>query len=85
MRRSGVPEFAQHDQYGANGTSPSCLRNAVSLFHVLEKELAWRKDAGRPVGFDTMRASKPIVAVGAEHPLEDETLMADHFRKPPPR
>ena len=29
-----------------------------------------------------MQATKPIVAVGAEHPLEDETLMADHFRKP---
>lgn len=60
----------------------SCLRNVVSLFHVLEKELAWRKDAGRPAGFGTMQATKPIVAVGAEHPLEDETLMADHFRKP---
>lgn len=63
-------------------TCPSCLRNVVSLFHVLEKELAWRKEAGRPIGFDTLRNTKPIVAVGAEHPLEDETLMADYFRKP---
>ena len=61
------------------------MRNVVSLFHVLEKELAWRKDAGRPLGFETMRATKPIVAVGAEHPLEDETLMADFFRKSLPR
>jgi hypothetical protein len=29
-----------------------------------------------------MLSSKPIVAVGAEHPLEDEILMADYFRKP---
>lgn len=27
-----------------------------------------------------MLSSKPIVAVGAEHPLEDEILMADYFR-----
>ena len=30
-----------------------------------------------------MLSSKPIVAVGADHPLEDEILMADYFRKPP--
>ena len=28
-----------------------------------------------------MHTSKPIVAVGADHPLEDELLMADYFRK----
>jgi hypothetical protein len=28
-----------------------------------------------------MKALKPIVAVGADHPLEDEILMADYFRK----
>ncbi len=28
-----------------------------------------------------MLSSKPIVAVGADHPLEDEILMADYFRK----
>ncbi|KAJ6446074.1 inosine-uridine preferring nucleoside hydrolase [Purpureocillium lavendulum] len=57
----------------------SCLRNVVALFHVLEKELAWRKETGRPEGYGAMKASKPIVAVGPEHPLEDECLMADYF------
>ncbi|KAH9243300.1 hypothetical protein K456DRAFT_157919 [Colletotrichum gloeosporioides 23] len=57
----------------------SCLRNAVALFHVLEKELAWRKENGKPEGFESMRAYKPIVAVGAEHPLEDDELAADYF------
>jgi inosine-uridine nucleoside N-ribohydrolase len=57
----------------------SCLRNVVGLFHVLEKEMAWRKSAGRPEGFEAMKASKPIVAVGPEHPLEEEELMADYF------
>lgn len=53
----------------------------VSLFHVLEKELAWRKSTGRNEGYGAMKASKPIVAVGAEHPLCDTELMADYFRK----
>lgn len=30
-----------------------------------------------------MHASRPIIAVGADHPLEDEILMADHFRMYP--
>ncbi|SPN97015.1 related to inosine-uridine preferring nucleoside hydrolase [Cephalotrichum gorgonifer] len=64
--------------YG-NVTQQSCLRNVVSLFHVLEKEAAWRKSVGRAENFGTMRAFKPIVAVGPEHSLEDETLMADNF------
>lgn len=60
---------------------PSCLRNVVALFHVIEKELEWRRSRGLPEGFEAMRASKPVVAVGAEHPLEDELLMADYFRE----
>lgn len=57
----------------------SCLKNAVALFHVIEKELAWRKANGALEGFDTLKTFKPIVAVGADHPLEDELLMADYF------
>lgn len=57
----------------------SCLRNVVALFHVLEKEMAWRESAGKAGSYGALRAFKPIVAVGAEHPLEDELLMADHF------
>lgn len=59
----------------------STLHNVVSLFHVLDKELEWRKSTGKPEGFGAMKASKPIVAVGPEHPLCDEELMADYFRK----
>jgi hypothetical protein len=62
-------------------TPPSCLRNVVALFHVIEKEREWRKARGQLEGFEAMLSSKPIVAVGADHPLEDEILMADHFRK----
>ncbi|KKA30130.1 hypothetical protein TD95_002008 [Thielaviopsis punctulata] len=57
----------------------SCLKNAVSLFHVLEKELEWRKSQGRSEGYEAMKACKPILAVGPEHPLEEESLMADYF------
>lgn len=53
------------------------------MFHVIEKELAWRRDRGQLEGFDAMKSSKPLVAVGADHPLEDEILKADHFRRAP--
>lgn len=64
-------------------TDASCLRNVVAMFHVLEKEMEWRKSTGRVEGFETMKKSKPIVAVGPEHSLEDECLMADYFRESP--
>jgi hypothetical protein len=57
----------------------SCLRNVVALFHVLEKENAWRKATGKPEGFEILKSAKPIVAVGAEHALEEEVLAADDF------
>jgi hypothetical protein len=62
---------------------PSCLRNVVTLFHVIEKEREWRKARGQLEGFEAVLSSKPLVAVGADHPLEDEILMADYFRTTP--
>lgn len=59
----------------------NCLRNIVSLFHHVEKEMAWRKAQRRDVGFQTLQKSKPLVAVGPEHPLADQILMADFFRE----
>lgn len=58
----------------------SCLRNVVSMFHILEREIQWRRQNGRPEGFGTMRAFRPVVAVGAEDPLEDQKMLADYFR-----
>ncbi|KAL2269993.1 hypothetical protein VTJ83DRAFT_2177 [Remersonia thermophila] len=63
--------------YG-NVPRQSCLRNVVALFHVLEKEMAWRASTGRPL-YKALSTYKPIVAVGAEHALEDEQLVQDHF------
>ncbi|KAK3336050.1 Inosine/uridine-preferring nucleoside hydrolase domain-containing protein [Cercophora scortea] len=58
----------------------SCLRNVVALFHVLEKELAWRESVGKTGGaYGALRTFKPIVAVGASHPLEEEEIIADYF------
>ena len=51
------------------------------MFHVIEKEIRWRSDNGRPQGFESLRKSKPLVAVGAETPLADQMVMADYFRK----
>lgn len=51
------------------------------MMQVIEQEMAWRKANGRPEGFEALRACKPLVALGAEHPLEEEELKFDHFRK----
>lgn len=59
----------------------SCARNAVGLFKVLDHEMAWRKAQGKAPGFEGLRTHKPIIALGPEHALEDEILMADNFRK----
>ncbi|KAI1434660.1 Inosine/uridine-preferring nucleoside hydrolase domain-containing protein [Xylaria sp. CBS 124048] len=64
--------------YG-NVTLENCVRNVVALFKVLDLEMQWRETQGRPLGFDVLRAFKPIVAMGPEHALEDEMLMADEF------
>ncbi|KAJ5359090.1 uncharacterized protein N7496_011503 [Penicillium cataractarum] len=57
----------------------SCLRNVVSMFHILEREIQWRRQNGRTEGFGAMRAFRPVVAVGAEDPLEDQKMLADYF------
>ncbi|KAI1342542.1 nucleoside hydrolase [Xylariaceae sp. FL0016] len=57
----------------------ACLRNVVGLFNVLDHEMEWRKQQNKPLGFEALRTHKPIVAVGPEHALEDEILMADDF------
>ncbi|KAF0315231.1 inosine-uridine preferring nucleoside hydrolase [Colletotrichum asianum] len=57
----------------------SCLRNVIALFHVLEKEMVWREANGKQLGFDALKAFKPLVAVGATHPLDEDELAADHF------
>ncbi len=46
---------------------------------MLEKEKKWRQERGQLEGFTTMEAYKPMIAVGASHPLEEEILMADYF------
>ncbi|KAL9026835.1 MAG: hypothetical protein Q9196_004558 [Gyalolechia fulgens] len=58
----------------------NCLRNVVSMFHVIEEEMQWRKDSHRPEGFDALRKSKPIVAVGANEPLGGERMKAAYYR-----
>jgi inosine-uridine nucleoside N-ribohydrolase len=57
----------------------SCLRNVVSLFHVLDLERHWRITNNLAPGFGTLEANKPIVAVGATNPLEGASLEYDYF------
>ena len=51
----------------------------MTLFHYIEKEKAWRRENGRPEGFDALAGKKPIVAVGAEEPLAEHMMVADFF------
>lgn len=50
------------------------------MFHIIEREMRWRKEHGKEEGFGALHSSKPIVAVGAEEPLEDQRMLADYFR-----
>lgn len=58
-----------------------CLRNVVHMFHHVHEEIRFREGQGLAAGFGALRASKPLVAIGAEKPLADDILMADYFRK----
>lgn len=51
------------------------------MFHILEREMKWRRESGKPEGFDALRAHPPIVALGAEDPLDDQKMLADYFRE----
>lgn len=51
------------------------------MFHIIEREKRWRKEHGKSEGFGALSASKPVVAVGAEEPLEDQRMLADYFRE----
>lgn len=55
------------------------------MFHVIEKEIQWRKDNGRPEGFDALKGLKPIVAVGADEPLGGERMKAAYYRRSTPK
>ncbi|KAF4973453.1 hypothetical protein FSARC_278 [Fusarium sarcochroum] len=64
--------------YG-NVPREQCARNVLALFNVLEDELSWRRRVGKSEGYNVLRNSRPILALGAEHPLEGEVLAADYF------
>lgn len=51
------------------------------MFHVIERELQWRREQGLPEGFGVLKNSKPIIAVGAPEPLEKQKNLKDYFRK----
>jgi inosine-uridine nucleoside N-ribohydrolase len=61
----------------------SCLRNVVAIFHVLEKELDFRRSKGIAPGFEGVTKFKPIVAIGPSDPLQDlVSESADYFHGP---
>lgn len=54
------------------------MRNIVALFHVLERDEAWRAKSGKAAHFNTLKSHKPIIAAGPSKPLEDDELMVDY-------
>lgn len=46
--------------------------------------MGWRTAVGKPT-YGAFHTYKPIVAVGAEHALEEAELVADYFRRVIPR
>ena len=50
------------------------------MFHIIEREMDWRKQHGQPEGFKALH-TKPMVAVGAQDPLEEQKKLADYFRE----
>ncbi len=50
------------------------------MFHVIEKEMRWRKEHGRPEGFEALKKSKPVIAVGADEPLGGKRVQAAYYR-----
>lgn len=51
------------------------------MFHVIQKEMIWRRSQGIPEGFESLKKFKPIVAVGAEEPLVGPRETAAYIRK----
>ncbi|KZF21235.1 nucleoside hydrolase [Xylona heveae TC161] len=62
--------------YG-NTNVHGCLRNLLSMFESIERERNWRIEAGLPKGFETLERHPPVVAIGAEKPLEYEFVQMD--------
>src|SRR5271170_8057366 len=56
----------------------ACLRNVVSIFHILDQELKWRQSQSNgqssevSLGFEGARKFRPLVAIGADGPLGTE-------------
>ncbi|QYT02258.1 Nucleoside hydrolase [Trichoderma simmonsii] len=51
----------------------------ISVVHGNVAEIEWRKSTGRSEGFEVMKSHKPIVALGADRPLQDEIATAEHI------
>jgi inosine-uridine nucleoside N-ribohydrolase len=59
----------------------NCLRNVISLFHHIREEIMWRNSNGHDAGFETIRRTKPVVAIGAAHPLLENEPQSGLSRK----
>ncbi|KAM7209331.1 pyrimidine-specific ribonucleoside hydrolase RihA [Naviculisporaceae sp. PSN 640] len=66
--------------YG-NVPRTSTAKNALSMFHVLYHELKWREKHGKDSNktYGALKAYKPLIALGAQHALEEKLHAKDGF------
>ncbi|KAK4208809.1 pyrimidine-specific ribonucleoside hydrolase RihA [Rhypophila decipiens] len=59
----------------------STAKNALSMFHVLYHEMKWREENGKDNKntFGALRTYKPLIALGAQHALEEKLHAKDGF------
>lgn len=58
------------------------LKNIVSMFYILCREMGWREERGLPLGFEAFRTFKPLVSLGSRHALGKPVVtQTDGFRK----
>lgn len=70
--------------YG-NVTLADCLCNTISLLRHIRAESEWREQQGHDPGFAALRTSKPVLALGPQASLADESQIASFLGRAPQR
>lgn len=70
--------------YG-NVTLADCFCNTISLLRHIRAESEWRGQQGHDLGFAALRACKPVLALGPQACLVDESQIASFLGRAPQR
>ncbi|SCO55310.1 related to inosine-uridine preferring nucleoside hydrolase [Fusarium fujikuroi] len=56
------------------------LRNVVAMFHILWKEMAWRKGKDKSFSYGAFQSFKPVVSLGSGHALGQPVVVKTNGR-----